>query len=128
MESLMTFIVVILIVFGILQIILFFKIWGMTNDVRRMKDGFFGSDLEWQQRKMILKNDKMKISEILFDDMFNKIKFNYEISRQHGNPNQYFIDSMSKLKKEFKEKYLKYGIDFPESVDKIEKREDIKNL
>lgn len=28
---------VILIVFGILQIVLFFKIWGMTNDVNRIK-------------------------------------------------------------------------------------------
>ena len=29
---------IILLVFGVLQIILFFKLWGMTNDVRTMKD------------------------------------------------------------------------------------------
>ena len=29
---------IIIIVFGILQIILFFKIWGMTNDVREIKN------------------------------------------------------------------------------------------
>lgn len=28
---------IILIVFGVLQIILFFKLWGMTNDVRKIK-------------------------------------------------------------------------------------------
>lgn len=28
---------IILFVFGILQIILFFKLWGMTNDIRAMK-------------------------------------------------------------------------------------------
>ncbi|MFV0587485.1 hypothetical protein [Bacteroides reticulotermitis] len=29
---------IIIIVFGILQIILFFKIWGMTNDVKKLKN------------------------------------------------------------------------------------------
>ena len=29
---------IVLIIFGILQIILFFKIWGLTNNVRRMLD------------------------------------------------------------------------------------------
>lgn len=31
---------IILIVFGVLQIILFFKLWGMTNDVRQLKEHF----------------------------------------------------------------------------------------
>lgn len=29
----------IMIVFGVLQIILFFKVWGMTNDVKQIKNG-----------------------------------------------------------------------------------------
>lgn len=29
---------IIIIAFGILQIILFFKVWGMTNDVRKIKN------------------------------------------------------------------------------------------
>lgn len=36
MESMLSFISIIFIVFGILQIILFFKIWGMTNDVSKI--------------------------------------------------------------------------------------------
>ena len=32
----LTFIGVVVLVFGVLQIILFFKIWGMTNDVARI--------------------------------------------------------------------------------------------
>lgn len=38
MEVMFIFVGIIVIVFGILQIILFFKIWGMTNDVSKMKD------------------------------------------------------------------------------------------
>lgn len=34
------FISIIVIVFGILQIILFFKIWGMTNDVKELRKHF----------------------------------------------------------------------------------------
>lgn len=32
------FLSIVLIVFGVLQIILFFKMWGMTNDVSKIKD------------------------------------------------------------------------------------------
>lgn len=35
-----TLLAIILIVFGVLQIILFFKIWGMTNDVREIKNKY----------------------------------------------------------------------------------------
>lgn len=38
MEEFMMFFSVILIIFGVLQIILFFKIWGMTNNVKELKD------------------------------------------------------------------------------------------
>lgn len=36
MEGMLNFVSIIIIVFGILQIILFFKIWGMTNNVNRI--------------------------------------------------------------------------------------------
>lgn len=38
MENLLTFVSIIIIVFGILQIILFFKVWGMTNRVVSIDD------------------------------------------------------------------------------------------
>lgn len=31
---------VILIIFGVLQIILFFKLWGMANDMKKLKEHF----------------------------------------------------------------------------------------
>ena len=36
MEGITLLVSIILIVFGVLQIILFFKLWGMTNDVRKI--------------------------------------------------------------------------------------------
>lgn len=37
MDGLLTITGIIIIVFGILQIILFFKMWGMTNDIKEMR-------------------------------------------------------------------------------------------
>jgi len=37
MDVLMIILGLIFLVFGVLQIVLFFKLWGMTNDVREMK-------------------------------------------------------------------------------------------
>ena len=34
------FLFIVMLVFGILQIILFFKIWGMTNNVKKLTDHF----------------------------------------------------------------------------------------
>lgn len=36
METIASFVSIIIIVFGILQIILFFKLWGMANDVKKL--------------------------------------------------------------------------------------------
>lgn len=38
MEIILLVTSVIMIVFGVLQIILFFKVWGMTNDTRKIKN------------------------------------------------------------------------------------------
>ena len=39
-----TFMAIVFLVFGILQIILFFKIWGMTNNVKKIKNKLCGND------------------------------------------------------------------------------------
>lgn len=43
MTSISSIIGIVMLVFGILQIVLFFKLWGMTNDVRRLTDHFLKS-------------------------------------------------------------------------------------
>ena len=37
MEGIALFVSIVIIVFGVLQIILFFKLWGMTNNVKKIK-------------------------------------------------------------------------------------------
>ena len=42
----LTFYLIIMILFGILQIILFFKIWGMTDDIRKLRKKFVDAEIE----------------------------------------------------------------------------------
>lgn len=44
MENYITLLVFISLIFGILQIILFFKIWGMTNDIRDIKNKYLSEN------------------------------------------------------------------------------------
>ena len=37
---------IILIIFGVLQIILFFKLWGMTNDIKEIKNKYIEGEHE----------------------------------------------------------------------------------
>ena len=41
---------IIIFVFGILQIVLFFKLWGMTNDVREIKNKYLSQTTYLNQK------------------------------------------------------------------------------
>lgn len=65
METTATIIDIALIVMGVLQIILFFKIWGMTNDVKALKNKFDSRGLGKEQlvKKLIEMKYTGKIEE-----------------------------------------------------------------
>ena len=46
MGSMATIAVIVAMVFGILQIILFFKIWAMTNDIRKIKNKYMNEGID----------------------------------------------------------------------------------
>ncbi|WP_303013845.1 hypothetical protein [uncultured Bacteroides sp.] len=55
MEGIALFVSIVIIVFGILQIILFFKLWGMTNDIGKIR-----SIIEKKiQQEKVVKQDKV---------------------------------------------------------------------
>ena len=69
------FVLFLMIVFGILQIILFFKIWGATNDIDKLKsticDKTHSVDRDKYIRKMYLLNKSNEGKEPL-DNLINK--------------------------------------------------------
>lgn len=64
------FVSLIIIVFGILQIVLFFKLWGMTNDIRRLTEHICVTSQEQQ-----LENKKQEKEEVKeYDPRLDTIK------------------------------------------------------
>ena len=52
------FLSIVLLVFGVLQIILFFKVWGMTNNVQKIKEQLCAAENDFQ--KLMLLGEKEK--------------------------------------------------------------------
>lgn len=65
---------VILAVFGILQIILFFKIWAMTNNVKKIReDLLFGNTNKRNIMKAVIMNDKDAILNLVCESYVNEV-------------------------------------------------------
>ena len=75
------FVAFISLIAGILQIILFFKVWGMTNDIRTLKiDYFDGAQLKTKEetanylRKNLLLGNMDKVKNILLQNFIKEIE------------------------------------------------------
>lgn len=120
------FLSVILIIFGILQIILFFKLWGMTNDVRHISEKIGAQpidtfpQLEQSIRKLLLEGEKDQAIDLLrsnlVKDLIDYISkgYNYQI--------------INNLKNNYREYYEKFGVPFPEQIEKINTLKDLEQL
>lgn len=124
------FLSVILIVFGILQIILFFKVWIMTNDVKKIKEIVSeGNNSSWDAAKIeTLAGNYDKAYEIYYRCFITEVYEFYQKTGDGMTP-AYYIQEYKKLVTKYKKRLdtLKgdYSIDF-EKYDTLEKiREQI---
>lgn len=58
---------IILIVFAILQIILFFKIWGMTNDISTIKEKYLSEQPVKKEIGMVESSDILSVGDYVVD-------------------------------------------------------------
>lgn len=68
------FLTIILLIFGVLQIILFFKVWGMTNDIKDIRNKYL-KDEDEKQRKNTEYDAITNISRASFPGFNMKISF-----------------------------------------------------
>lgn len=70
MEDYLYFLVAVGFVFGILQIILFIKLWIMTNDIREIKNKYLGNgivEVQTQPQELADSSNKpMRVVSVLF--------------------------------------------------------------
>lgn len=119
----LNFISFIIVVVSVLQIVLFFKIWEMTNDVRKIKKKI-DADLEIDRtdkiRIVLLKGDKQKAIELLTD------KLATELVRK-SNEEYMTPDEISALKEKYAKEFLKLGVnELP--IKDVKEQSDIYSL
>lgn len=113
MEGIALFVSIVIIVFGILQIILFFKLWGMTNDVKKIRKSLpnVSSDLSPAKMEFIIGNtDKAK--EMLkkefvldvYESYMKIVKENTEVTDPSVMEKEYSID-YDRLKRVYKGRF-----------------------
>ena len=113
MEGITLFVSIVIIVFGILQIILFFKLWGMTNDVKKIRKSLpnVSSDLSPDKMEFIIGNtDKAK--EMLkkefvldvYESYMKIVKENTEVTDPSVMEKEYSID-YDRLKRVYKGRF-----------------------
>jgi hypothetical protein len=122
MEDLMTFTGIVMIAFGILQIILFFKIWAMTNNVREIKgkleENISDDTILLKAQLFALDGDKQQ-SFNLYKESFHKSiieLFNKTISEFGDKDNLDYKERNEYYKSEYK-KVIKYYIKRVEKLD-----------
>ena len=113
MEGITLFVSIVIIVFGVLQIILFFKLWGMTNDVKKIRKSLpnVSSDLSPAKMEFIIGNtDKAK--EMLkkefvldvYESYMKIVKENTEVTDPSVMEKEYSID-YDRLKRVYKGRF-----------------------
>lgn len=108
-------------VFSILQIILFFKLWEMTNNVKRINNKIertCDTNLLWEIRKSILKGDIRRAENLLSDEFVNDLR---QLLRDNNHLTE---NSIAELKTDYAKYYAQLGVSLPDSIKRIKSKED----
>lgn len=130
------FLSIVLLIFGVLQIFLFFKMWGMTNDVRKIRNNLNKIS---QKTNMILleaqmcamKGEKEKSYELYMEsfhksviDLFEESisKFGDKDNLEYEYRNEFYKDQYKKIIKYYNRRIEKLGMKLDsEKFDSYEK-------
>ena len=124
-----------LVVFGVLQIILFFKVWGMTNNVKMIKDNLTQDDsliddsVESKVCFHLLQGDKETAKRLIITQFVKAIDEAYtEMLIQGTNPDKFFEIDLTPLVKEFKKRMQSVGMELPAEIAQLKTIGDYYNL
>lgn len=117
------FISIITIIVAVLQIVLFFKIWVMTNDVKKIKEKM-DADIEIDRidkiRIALLKGDKQKAIELLTDKLATELV--KKSSEDFVTP-----EGIKDIKEKYAKEFAKLGVnELP--IKDVSTQKEINNL
>lgn len=124
MEGILMFVSVVMIVFGILQIILFFKMWGMTNDVGNINSKLHERKDENKEYELLMISGENKaVYQILTNKLSKDIHEAYQSFSE-----SYYEKEVKRLLELYKPKFQKIDREIPEHLLKCSSNEYIKTL
>lgn len=124
MEGMFTFVGIIIIVFGVLQIILFFKMWGMTNDVGNINSKLHEAKDENKEYELLMISGK---DEAVYQILTNKLSKDIHEAYQSFSES-YYEKEVKRLLEIYKSKFQKIGKEIPDHLLKCSSNEYIKAL
>lgn len=122
---------IVLLVFGILQIILFFKLWGMTSDIKKVTEKYTATpdrstverDYAWGIIAAVLESNPNRAAEILTDTYVDRLRHLHDIYDFREFPKH-----VGKMRADFEKYYEIIGQPFPEQFERITTKDEIKQL
>jgi hypothetical protein len=123
MEGFVGLVYLIVLVWGVLNIFLFFKIWSMTNDVKNIKKEFceenlvLDTQLASYVKKNLILGKKEIVKEALLRNFIRKVVL-------YTNGNDSIRPYVDNLKKQFD----KIGEEVPDYIERLQTYNDYDNL
>lgn len=107
-------------IFGLLQIILFFKLWAMTNNVKKIAQGDNSPHVDWQLRACVLTGDMDRAEKLIIEDFVEKVRLHVV---QHGPS-----ESIGPIKNACRARFKAIGKQMPEAIEKLQNGANIIQL
>ena len=110
---------------AVLNIILFFKLWGMTNDIRELKKDHFDTrmpedipQLRAYLRENYIMGDNAKVKRALIHEFLDNINSNCNISRSsYLDTNDSRLDTdITQYVERLKKQFAKVNLDIPKEI------------
>ena len=109
----------VILVFAVLQIILFFKVWGMTNDVNKIRNKILVSESYNNLVKEIVKGNP-EIANLLFEAVYSEYYKIYSLGEKQAK--------FKAVQAKYMPLYDRAGISFPECLLSINNRSDFREI
>lgn len=104
------FLMIILIVWGILEVFLFFKIWGMANNVKEMKEELNPITKTEKFRRYRLLGQNDKAAEILIENFMDLVSYRLKYENYYSSTS--LEEEVAKLEK----RLSMLGSEIPENI------------
>ena len=106
----------------VLGVILFFKIWRMTNDVKALRDKFDANTNQNSINKAYLLGANEELRNLILDDFFKEMATKFQLD------NKNYEQAFKKARTRLGERLSKIGEGMPERLNNLQSGKDFRSF